>query len=187
MWDPNNAVFNAPPEFWKDADPSTAPPVYDGIDVVAHPMDVDEVNDDPMVATSRQHYPAVKNTQIAMWLFSKTPTVSKMLSGMPQGTTMSIIDDATTSGYDEHAVAIPKDVWNNPIILVPASGLRNVTLADTPGYIVTSVRIYPPAGGASPTLAPGDLAPNARPFFASAGPDGDFAKGDDNIYSFESQ
>jgi hypothetical protein len=24
-----------------------------------------------------------------------------------------------------------------------------------------------------------------RPFWASAGPDGDFAKGDDNIYSFE--
>ena len=27
--------------------------------------------------------------------------------------------------------------------------------------------------------------PDNRPFFASAGPDGDFSKGDDNLYSFE--
>ena len=32
---------------------------------------------------------------------------------------------------------------------------------------------------------PAIAAPNNRPFFASAGPDGDFSKGDDNIYSFE--
>lgn len=33
--------------------------------------------------------------------------------------------------------------------------------------------------------APVIVAPNNRPFFASAGPDGDFSRGDDNIYSFE--
>jgi hypothetical protein len=27
--------------------------------------------------------------------------------------------------------------------------------------------------------------PDGRPFFASAGPDGDFSNGDDNLYSFE--
>jgi hypothetical protein len=36
-----------------------------------------------------------------------------------------------------------------------------------------------PTSGRIVCLQPG------RPFFASAGPDGDFAKGDDNIYSFE--
>jgi prepilin-type N-terminal cleavage/methylation domain-containing protein len=68
------------------------------------------------------------------------------------------------------------DGWGNPIIFVPAGGLSNVyvncntsnptllTIPNVPGVSIQS--------------------PDHRPFWASAGPDGDFVRGDDNIYSF---
>jgi type II secretory pathway pseudopilin PulG len=65
-------------------------------------------------------------------------------------------------------VPIVVDSWNNPIIFVPAQGMSGVT-----------------AGGVTYTVAAPLKSPDGRPFFASAGPDGSFAKGDDNVYSFE--
>jgi hypothetical protein len=63
------------------------------------------------------------------------------------------------------------DAWGNPIIFVPSS------LGSSPpsatGILVT--------GG----VRFAQVAPDNRSFFASAGPDGNFATGDDNIYSFE--
>jgi hypothetical protein len=79
-----------------------------------------------------------------------------------------------------------RDGWGNPIIFVPASGLKEVRLGDGAGtYVIRSNKAYP--YGATPTLASVEaiLPPSARPFFASAGPDGDFQKGDDNVYSFQ--
>jgi prepilin-type N-terminal cleavage/methylation domain-containing protein len=62
------------------------------------------------------------------------------------------------------------DGWGNPIIFVPASGLANVYVNST---------------SSSPTLLTTPIqSPDHRPFWASAGPDGDFVRGDDNIYSF---
>jgi prepilin-type N-terminal cleavage/methylation domain-containing protein len=54
---------------------------------------------------------------------------------------------------------VPLDAWGNPIIFV-MGGVLNVNGA----------QIH---------------SPDYHPFFASAGPDGNFAKGDDNLYSFE--
>jgi hypothetical protein len=67
------------------------------------------------------------------------------------------------------------DAWGNPIIFVPGSGLIVYSKAGghsdaTKGYIYQVVLIQ---------------SPDHKPFFASAGPDGDFSNGDDNIYSFE--
>jgi prepilin-type N-terminal cleavage/methylation domain-containing protein len=61
---------------------------------------------------------------------------------------------------------IPLDGWRNPILFVPSGGLENVSIE-----------------GASQTIT----SPGNRLFWASAGPDGDFTKGDDNIYSFSKQ
>jgi type II secretory pathway pseudopilin PulG len=79
------------------------------------------------------------------------------------------------------------DSWNNPIIFVPATGLRvrmlNGKSANDPTDNTQTTIIISPEGKLDPTktivLQPG------RPFFASAGPDGDFSRGDDNVYSFE--
>jgi prepilin-type N-terminal cleavage/methylation domain-containing protein len=63
------------------------------------------------------------------------------------------------------SVRIPLDGWGNPIIFVPASGLTGVKLADGNYHTIVS--------------------PDGLPFWASAGPDGNFTNGDDNIYSFQ--
>ncbi len=55
------------------------------------------------------------------------------------------------------------DSWGNPIIFVPTSGIM-VTANGTTKLIQS---------------------PSGNPFFASAGPDGNFAAGDDNLYSFD--
>jgi type II secretory pathway pseudopilin PulG len=72
------------------------------------------------------------------------------------------------------------DGWNNPIIFVPATGLR-VSLKDFPDWIVIS-----PEGKVLNNGQTGaTVVQLGRPFFASAGPDGSFKTGDDNLYSFD--
>ncbi len=76
------------------------------------------------------------------------------------------------------------DAWNNPIIFVPSGGLTGVKLMQgpTPGattYTIRSSGVY--ATGTEPQ-PPGS---KDRPFWASAGQDGNFLLGDDNIYSFQ--
>jgi prepilin-type N-terminal cleavage/methylation domain-containing protein len=98
------------------------------------------------------------------------------------------------------------DSWSNPIILVPSAGLNVATAwvgseRYTPGRIVSNSGKYFRAIKAA---NPGDqttdksvweelpagynpvfTSPDHRPFFCSAGNDGDFRTPDDNVYSFE--
>jgi hypothetical protein len=64
------------------------------------------------------------------------------------------------------------DAWGTPILFVPPLGAVNLT-----------------EGGA--THGTGATAPKQAPdrkgYFMSAGPDHDFAAGDDNVYSFENK
>ena len=110
---------------------------------------------------------AVVNTAIGVILITSLPENRNGLQSF-KDKLMSIADDANTAKYIESDSRIPLDAWNNPIILVPGSGMYNVTV-----------------GGQ--TLAKDNpvKAQDNQPFWASAGPDGDFQKGDDNIYSFE--
>jgi len=105
---------------------------------------------------------------------------------------------STTGWVDEtaspHGAPILLDGWGNPIIFVPASGLHVKLINGQSSYLATD-----PSSGAtqeyiivSPeghVTGQGTANPwcdrPGRPFFASAGPDGDFTKGDDNLYSFE--
>jgi prepilin-type N-terminal cleavage/methylation domain-containing protein len=169
-------------DFWRDSDPNT--PGTQGVDVTG----LKELGGDD--AAARDDLPVVKNTQLAMYMFNQLGAVKKMLSAMPTESVMAIADAPPPAGYDEHAVGIPKDAWDNAIVLVPASGLRGVMLGDdiATRYAITSVKTYKDGATAGPEiLVNGDLAPNARPFFASPGPDGRLETGDDNIYSFENQ
>ena len=114
---------------------------------------------------------AVVNTAIAMTLLTQLPENRNALQSF-QDKLMQLPNDPdiTTPGYDESLTRIPLDAWGNPIILVPGSGLwglevGGVTIPNDPDRAIK--------------------APDNQPFWASAGPDGDFSKGDDNIYSFE--
>lgn len=67
------------------------------------------------------------------------------------------------------------DGWGNPIIYVPGAGL-GIDPSLPPGtYGMLTV------GGQQKIIT----APDGQGFWASAGPDGSFSKGDDNLYSFE--
>jgi hypothetical protein len=68
------------------------------------------------------------------------------------------------------------DAWSNPIIFVPGSGL--LVWSKSQGVQDSSTHIW----YVKPFLI---QSPDHKPFFASAGADGDFSNGDDNIYSFE--
>jgi prepilin-type N-terminal cleavage/methylation domain-containing protein len=102
-----------------------------------------------------------------------------------------------TANADRRSIDPPLvlDAWGNPIIFVGSRGLAGVDLAkksgtagmdptdfDQPGRRVTSVGVVVD----NATLDTGPIPAGARPFFASAGPDGNFRTGDDNVYSFQS-
>lgn len=86
----------------------------------------------------------------------QVPALRKSLENLPQDQRLA---SATPGG-----AFVPTDAWNNPIIYVPPGGLTGVTIRGSTGTIT---------------------APDGRPFFASAGADGNFTTGDDNVYSFE--
>ncbi|HEX2970909.1 MAG TPA: type II secretion system protein [Tepidisphaeraceae bacterium] len=73
------------------------------------------------------------------------------------------------------------DGWNNPIIFVPAGGLRGCMDAKTDSIgdpVITSAGVIQ-----NDTAVP--LPGGAHGFFVSAGPDGLFTTHQDNVYSFE--
>lgn len=95
--------------------------------------------------------------------------------------------DITSAG---NAVPLLLDAWNNPIIFVPGSGLRVRVYNGKNDYDPADVNqnwiIISPEGE---VIGNGTGTPHVkrtgRPFWASAGPDGDFSTGEDNIYSFD--
>ena len=97
---------------------------------------------------------------------------------------------AASWSTDSVPAPILKDGWGNPIIYVPGSGLGvrllNGQKANTPTDVTQNFVVVSPEGHVNNngTAAP-VVTRVGRPFFASAGPDGDFSKGDDNVYSFE--
>ena len=112
-------------------------------------------------ATNRDSV-AIRNSAMAFDQFSTIPA-SKAAIGKLSADVIAVVPSSKMGNaiLDKHILL---DAWTNPIIFVPGTGLAGVNV-----------------GGASKTIQ----APNNRPFFVSAGPDGDFSLGDDNLYSFE--
>lgn len=190
-------VYDSPPyatsfNFWHDADPDT-----DDNQGLPAPRRVE------MDELARTESAAVLNTQLVMYLTAQIPANKTLIGNFGPDQTMQVPDNTTdTTHYDESGVPILLDAWGNPIIFVPASGLRGVYLGEpAQEFVITSVKVYLPSGTGPNVLPDGVVAPNARPFFASAGPDGvfshlygsddtpgtadDISGGDDNLYSFE--
>ena len=92
---------------------------------------------------------------------------------------------ATTSAGipSDDTVPVLLDAWGNPIIFVPGGTLGNGAAlnngAVTPG--TGAMR----SGSGTAGITTMAKSPDGHPFFASAGPGGDFSNGDDNLYSFE--
>ena len=175
--------------FWRDFDPAepmSAEPAdeQEGLPAPALVEPGDEAAD-AAGQTARTGSAAVLNTQIVMYLASQVPANKTLLATLGPDEVMRVPDQSDSADYDEEDVPVLLDAWGNPIIFVPASGLRDVNLGEPPApFVITSAKVYR-ATGTTDVLTDGFLAPNARPFFASAGPDGNFSLGDDNLYSFE--
>jgi len=110
---------------------------------------------------------AVGHTQNIMKLLYQVPENRTVMAAMPA---KQFMKDPSGASYE---TPIFLDGFKNPIILCPASGLKGVTLNGSAVNITVN------------GIATSIVAKDGQPFFASAGPDGDFAQGDDNVYSFE--
>ena len=120
---------------------------------------------------------AVLNTENVMAVLSHIPKYKQILAQLPSKSLLTNADGtplAATTG------PVLLDGWKNPVIYVPAYGLTvNLTKgSSTSSYIVRTSGVFP-----NTSIPP--LSPNDRPFFASAGQDGNFNNGDDNLYSFQ--
>jgi hypothetical protein len=135
---------------------------------------------------------AVGNTQIVMQFLLRLPENNQSMTKLPSKQVHGTADAAKgsppklTPTSDERLIDPPiiLDAWNNPVIFVGADGLAGVRFeskADNQDYRVTSTGVVLGTGLADTATR----SKSWRPFFASAGPDGDFRTGDDNVYSFQ--
>jgi prepilin-type N-terminal cleavage/methylation domain-containing protein len=178
--DPRQTVTppNLPPDFWKD--PLEIPTAAGSGNVASTP--------------GRYQFDGVANAQRAYAFLNRIPSNKQSMSALPAKQVLGQVEGATrgskllgpsgsTRQLDPPLVL---DAWGNPIIFVGAGGLIGVKFdaqrsgtTDPPRRRVTSVGIL---NETDPAIRGPQ---SARPFFASAGPDGDFVTGDDNMYSFE--
>ena len=140
---------------------------------------------------------AVQGTAMVFQNFSRIPRIKSTLEQLPGE---AFLQAATGTGgpWIDPDTQLPMPVildgWKNPIIYVPSGGLHTVFLD---GVVPTWPHPWkdwvplqgvtdgsqPPGGGHGATRRVRVSSIDGRPFFASAGPDGSFLTGDDNVYS----
>jgi prepilin-type N-terminal cleavage/methylation domain-containing protein len=100
-------------------------------------------------------------------------------------------------GVTDHHTPVVADGYGNPIWFIPRGGLGNASPPAPAGQGVNLVAtgnksyskpdqlIVAPGAKPNPKASTNPPMIGMRPFFASAGEDGDFSRGDDNQYSFQ--
>ena len=136
----------------------------------------------------RYDWGAVANTQTVLRYFNRIPANKQVMTRLPSKQVHGQADGAKgaklTPAGDPRLIDPPLilDAWGNPILVVGKAGIAGVKFeGDTKDFRVTTSG---PSTGSVDLVNPPK---NWRPFFASAGPDGDFKTGDDNLYSFDPQ
>jgi len=164
-------------DFWHMPGKFTGPPDH-GLPIFA-PTSVKDGE------TARTKDPYILNTARAMSKIMSMTANRTKVQNLPPNRLFKLPSNPAVGAnkVDESQYPIVLDGWGNPILFVPASGMRDVKLNGVTNNngmrLVTSSKLRDNSAN--------DWANQAvdRPFFASAGPDGDFSTGDDNIYSFE--
>jgi prepilin-type N-terminal cleavage/methylation domain-containing protein len=145
----------------------------------------------------RYDWDAIGNTQIVLGYVNRIPENKQVMTKIPSKQVHGTADGPKgspprlTPVGDEKLIDPPLvlDAWNNPIIFVGSDGLAGVTFKDRNNekdeFRVTSTGLVGPIPTGSGYVSAAERSKSWRPFFASAGPDGDFRTGDDNVYSFE--
>lgn len=106
---------------------------------------------------------AVAATQAILAALLTNPKNKEMFDGLPKQRKLYL---PVAGNPTQTQAPLLVDGYGNPIIFVPSGGLKGVGVAGQPASSA-ALQSTPP-----------------RSFWASAGEDGDFTKGDDNIYSF---
>lgn len=127
-------------------------------------------------------------------------------SAPPAPATPINVQSVVAPGYGVPNPPIPADAWGNPIVFVQLSGMkaygdwetdanhpykRGTVIQEGTTYIralkdgalqssKADTKVWEPM----PSYPKVVVSPGHKPFFASAGPDGDFRTTDDNVYSF---
>jgi prepilin-type N-terminal cleavage/methylation domain-containing protein len=210
----NDVDYSNPPmSLWQDFDPGDgAPPEPDPAQA---PRDVnlasgtgasgrysaDQIGNTQLVLMLMQQAPSVRTVVTQLPSNQLLEQLPAGLGGPPAGVKLQVqLPNGAVGPYNGAAAkAVPPlilDAWGNPIIFVPSGGLcgGNGGVNDPDTMFVGGKR-----GDSDAKMVvslPFDQAPAAdqarqirspdnRPFWASAGADGNFLTGDDNIYSFE--
>jgi type II secretory pathway pseudopilin PulG len=176
-------------DVWHDANPAT--PVIDALPVPPGSVDADDYQQGAAGKNSRLESPGVMNAAVVLREIGRVPNVKKILTQVPQDSLLETWTNPKSGGIKDPVKSEPSatvliDAWGNPIIYVPASGLADVKLGDAGvKYVIRSDKVYTRGDFDAAVNATPPRLPTGRPFFASAGPDGSFENGDDNVYSFE--
>lgn len=144
---------------------------------------------------------AIYNTGEVMVFLMRLPAVAQTVSKLPSTQILTIPSQNgfaqlsfTTQVNGSVSGPVMLDGWGNPIIFVPAGGLVTKVSGGTNGtqhVLVRSSGLIVLDGTPYSAKNPPPLKDNDHPFWASAGPDGDFYGGsstnggDDNVYSFQ--
>ena len=133
---------------------------------------------------------AVMRTWNVMYVLMRIPANRTVVQSIPSKRLLEATPGQTPFPISQGAVLL--DGWGNPIIFVPRGGIHVYSKNPTnPGgppnvYLVRSTGTFllTPNGATTISKDP-PMNGQERPFWASAGQDGDFTQGDDNVYSFQ--
>ena len=178
-------------QYWWDGDPNDGKTVPEP-DPFPAPVGLVVREGSGVTPPPRYDADAVLNTQQIIGLLQQVPNARKGLEQMPASEMMEplaaglgavkLMVNSPPVQYGGTANSIPNppiplDAWNNPIIMLPGGGMDGVRMGFKGGDVNVAANYDVP----NHTVKARDQ----RPFWASAGPDGSFQNGDDNVYSFE--
>ncbi len=141
---------------WSKVEATTAPSWWVQGAYEVLPGDVDDGSADRFSGP-------VRHTAYVIEELIRVPLNMSAMGKIPSTTLVSPRNELPMPPYP-----VALDAWGNPILFIPSGGVTNVWIGGVWH------------GPDNPFAAPGH-----RAFFLSAGPDGNFSEGDDNIYSFE--
>lgn len=150
--------------------------------------DMGDKSTDPQNPSPRYYSVAVPATLDVMYVLMRIPANQTLAQAMQSKRVLEPIPPKGGPNPPANPVSqgvMLLDGWGNPIVFVPRGGIHvNVLRPNTSGQMVPTLSVVRSTGTFDATAGDPPMAGNERPFFASAGQDGDFTQGDDNAYSF---